>query len=805
MTPTAKDPTPQPGKDTVNPVLAAGLFLLALLPYATVNPTHRLLLAALSGAVGVALWARAPRGAEAPAFAKEVFALWGVAWLMTALAAIPLGPEGRAQLQPGFAEAIDGALAVVGASSHPLALDPWGALVGFSVVGGLLALSGGVAAAAARPGFTRAVCWGLVASGLLLLVIAAVHRGQGAPSIWWVSGVPAFARDPFFAPFVSPNHAGAACAALFGVSLGLVFSERGRARQAAVVSALCLLVGVAASGSRASALDALAALAAFAFVFGGRRARVVTGGLLLVGVVGALIVGPERVALWVTERVTPALYESIEAGYSDVLTGRGELYQDAIHALTQAPLLGVGGAGFGAAYELVRTSPNFATAAHAHQELLQVGVEHGLLVALLVLGVARSLLLGGGRAVAGTQDAARRARRAGALAGLAALFVDAQLDFPLRIGAIATLAAVLVGLVAAHTPAGGEGRRRGAWVLGVALVALVSASAAAWLDRAAPARSDWAPAEDALARGDEAIRLALEEKDESARAALVDAARAAYEEAIRRQPTRREALQRLGRLRRVQGDLEGARAALEAATRVTPSVPWPWRDLARLRAEQNDVDGASEAWSRALALDLPTDATPLVRAALAGATDLQARAERAIPPRADRWLMAARVAEERRDLASAEAFYRRAMALRPATAIELAGALLRWNRAEEASALLPEIEGSCRKSIVSSEIAFERGRHEEARDGFSEALKLCGARERRARLGLARARIALGEATGMRALEAMIEEDPSDGAAVRAMVRELEAKGQYLEASRYQELLARPKPSNVDEVAVPQR
>lgn len=807
MTGTAKPSEPADGKERVNfgALLPVGLFVLSLLPFGTVRVEHRLALAALAGVAGIALVVVAPREREQPAWARGALWLALGALLVGALSAVPLGPGGRALLQPGLAPLLDQALAVIGEDTHSMVLDPWRGLLEWGLAASLLGVATGTAMATRGPEAGRRLSWGLAGAGALLLLIAVVHRGQGAPSIWWVTGVPAYAIDPFFAPFVSPNHGGAAAAALFGPTLGLVFASTGRARLVAGGLAAGLLLGVASTGSRAAALDAFAAAAVVLSICGGLRLRAaVVAALALAGVV-VVVAGPAQVALWLTAQITPELYQNIEAGYSDVLTGRADIWRDTLRIWQAAPWLGVGPGSFDDAYRAFKSTPEFATTAHAHQEVLQILAEHGLIGAALALGAAGTLLLGGARAALRAETASTRALMAGALGGLVALAVDAQLDFPLRIGALATLAAVLAGLLAGLAAV--EGRAR--WTLDVlilpALLGLLAAGTAGGLRLMAQERTDWAPVEPMETRGDHAIRRALKAEDGAEREEQIARAEQAYSEAIRRLPTHRESLQKLGRLRLATGDREGAGAALEAAAAVYPTLPWPWRDLARFRASQGDREGANAAWRNMLALNLPEDGTPYVREALAGARDLRERAEQTLPERADRWVSAARIADEAGDRASAEAFYRRAMAISPAAGIELAGALVRWRRAPEATALLPQLPGSCRKTLVESEIALQDDRFEEARRGFEQALRDCGARERRARLGLARAKAALGDASAIRALEALVEEDPTDTVALRALIREHEALGHLVEARRYRELLLRPAAPSGDEIAVPER
>lgn len=803
MTPTAKDPLPADRKDGVktSALLPAALFGLALMPFATVHVRYRLALGALSGLLGLVLVLR--RHGAAPRHARVAFALGALAWLGAATFALPLGPAERSAWQPGLAEALNHALAIAGASSHPLALNPWAALMEWGIVGGLLALAAGTAAVHDGLASVRRSAWALVGLGMLVLTIAAVHRGEGAPSIWWISGIPSFKRDPFFAPFVSPNHAGACLAALSGVALGLFASGAGRARWLAAAIWIWLIIGVVASGSRGAALDAVAAVAVVAFLAGGRVGKAAVG-LSALGGLGALaLAGPGSVALWLTQRITPQLYDTIEAGYGDVTTGRWQGWTDTLALIRGSPWLGVGEASYGEAFPIYKSSPEFMSTAFAHQEVLQLVAEHGLALALLTV-LAASVLLGGallrlGRATPSPE----RALGAGLLAGIVALSIDCQVDFPMRIGALAALAAVLAGMLVS-LGAGAERTRRGLGAAGVGLIGLLATGASAALLVAAPARSVWAPVDAAEAAGDLAISEAAQEQGQ-AREDLVAAGVAAYEEAIRRQPTRRQVLQKLGRLRQIGGDLDGARAAFQAAVGVDPSLPWPWRDLARNRTAAADFLGATDAWRRMLWLDLPGDPMLYIREVFQGTSDLQGRAAFALPERADRWVQAARLAQEQGDQVAAEAFYRRAAELAPAAAIELAGALLRWNRLDEAEALLPQLEGSCRKTQVQAEIALSRKQLDLAREGFVEALRKCGANDRRARLGLGRVRAEQGDPSGLRILEGLVKEDPTDTLALRALIRVQESLGHYPEARHYRELLEHPANRPAPDVEAPER
>lgn len=238
------------------------------------------------------------------------------------------------------------------------------------------------------------------------------------------------------------------------------------------------LVLVAAHGSHVSRFPQVAALAVLPFLWRGlalgRRANFGWG---LGAVVAAATLaafagrGGEIVSRWellVSPRLAapqapPPPPERWAAVMRDDLvvpgrtsTGpfgdRGESWRTALRAIAERPLLGHGpdnwrgAASHHSADPFVRTF--FLYLQFAHQDVLQSAVEWG------VVGAAGcwTLLLGGLIAVARTRGPATGLRSALALAaacGLAAVLLQSQLDFPLRIPAVAFNAVVLSALAGA--------------------------------------------------------------------------------------------------------------------------------------------------------------------------------------------------------------------------------------------------------------------------------------------------------------------------------------------------------------------
>lgn len=788
------------------------LFTGALVAFGGTRASERPWLALACALTGLALWWRAPATIW-PRWARLSAVLGVLAWLLCALAFLPGGPELRAALQPGVASAVDAALALTGETVRPLALAPWRGLMEWAFAGATLALAAGVAARVRAPEQRRLLLGWLVGAGVVMLFVALVHRAQGAPKVWWISTVPTAPREPFFAPFASPNHAGATLAALLPLALALAITAEGRRRLAAALSALALIAGVVATGSRAAAVDSAAAVAAGLVLLAGPRLRVALVALGGVGLVALQRFGFERALLWLTSELAPRTYDAIEAGYSDVLTGRGDLYFDALALLRSQPWFGVGPAGFDDAFRMFKSTPEYLIYTYAHQEPLQIAIEHGLPV-LALLSVALLALLGGGAraAAAGARDETR-VHRAALVAGLVAILVDSSVDFPLRIGAITTLGATLAGLLigasatvapASEGPAAPRWRR--AVTPALAATSALATVAVLALNELDPPDSVWAPASLAEARANDLAHAAFVLEDGQAQREAMALAVPVYQRAILREPLQRSQLHRLGRTWWAMGDLERAEQALEAAVQVHPTLPWAAMDLARLRARRGEDAAAAAAWRQALTQDLPDDPTPLVAEALSLGPDLVSAARATLPERSDRWVTAGALADSRADRVAAEALLRHAMELNPRAGLELAGALVRWGRAEEASEMLEGLEPSCRRSILLGSVSMTARDYKEAERQHEDAVRRCGASDRRARFGLSQARVALGDPRGMRGLKALIDEDPSDRATLRALVRELSAQGRFKEARAVQELLVMPEAEPAaTEAPLPQR
>ncbi len=760
-------------------------FVLSMVPFASVHPGPRLWVGLACAGLGcAAVWRGQGLGALAPA-ARWVSWLVVLALLLSATALVPLSPGGRALLQPGIAGPVEGVLSFVGQHWHPLALVPRRALEGLGFASGVSLVGLGSAALVRSERQGRVLGRGLLAGGVLLVCIALAHRLGGAASIWWTSGVPAVAKDPFFAPFVSGNHGGAACATLLPLALVLVVIE-GRTwwRGFALSSLLVLLTGLALAGSRGALLGAVVALVVVALLHGARWPRILVALALLACVGLAAWLGPLELMVLASSQVSPDGFEG------DVLLGRDGIWLDTLKLVRGAPWLGVGLGAYVDASALVKSMPEFTRVNHAHQDYLQALAEHGVAGGLLWVSVAVAPLLLGVRACLVSPRGLPRSLLAGFVGACCALLAVALVTFPAHIGALAVLMALLGGSCVSWSagllrPAAGSG---GALrLLGTALLAPgLLAAACIFISDGRPS-GIWAPAGVAIDLGDQARESAALDGGPGALAE----AEAHYRAALSNRPVDAETLYKLAGLRMAQGDRSGSLRALRLSTQVEPGLVWSWLHLARLQRRLGLEAEAREAYRRMLALDLPSGVRgePYVEELLEGQEDPAALLEVVLPDRGDRLREAAAVAAQQGEHSLCESLYRRALALEPEVSAAYASWLLRRFRYDEALALVEGKDQGGFPLIVAGRSLLALGRYEEARARFQAASRWSGADDPAVSTGLVLAAAGLQEEGAVAEMERLLAERPLAHGVRRALVDALLAEGRDAEASIHLEEL----------------
>jgi putative inorganic carbon (HCO3(-)) transporter len=462
---------PERPRDTLLVLLEVGLcavVLAAPLPFASVGRGGRLLLEISGTALG-ALWAvrAALRGVRLPPRPALLGAVGLL--LLCVLQILPVGKTVFAAVSPRGAAIRDGvqpeglALAaesrVLGVSPESLDPEPTLSLAPEATAGALrlgvaLCVFLLVATTVAAERGLSGVLLALLVSAAFQALYGTLVLASGHPTIW---NVPKrYYVDCATGTFVNRNHfAGFLAAALPG---GVALARRrllelpraaGRQRLLALfgpqgVRALGLtlltlvgLAGLLLSFSRAGIALGLGSVGITWLVTGrGRLGRRIVLPLLVLAL--ALVplaqIGSERLA----DRYARAAEDFTSEG------GRAMVWRDTLEMVAAFPWTGAGFGSFAAVYPLFRSQGVRLLYEHAHNDLLQLAAEGGLVGVLLLALLLASLVP---RLLASLRGSSPT--RAGAAAGLSALLLHALVDFNFHIPANAAVAAVLAGLVLA--------------------------------------------------------------------------------------------------------------------------------------------------------------------------------------------------------------------------------------------------------------------------------------------------------------------------------------------------------------------
>lgn len=714
-----------------------------------------------------------------------------IGWALAALlvvAALPLVPVSaslRSALLGDLAVPVQAALNLTGDALRPVGLDPWGGLLSWAEAVSAVAVGVGVAGWSTRAGRSRRLVWMAVLTGMAVVAVMVVHQALGMDSIYG-SGTGAGNREGFFAPFVNPNHGGILLAALAPLAVTRTVDGRPTERAVGAVALGLLCFGVWASGSRGAVVAAVAGLATTAAAAGGTRTRwaVMMGSLGACGT--AALLGPKRALALLSQWVSPSVSSMVDAGYVSLTTGRLELASAAGRMVAEAPLLGVGPAGFDSGFRALRSDTAFNTATHAHNEYLQFAAEHGLIALALGLFVLGAVVRTGVRALSVWQTRPDRIWLiSGWLGTVAALGVACTVDFPLRLHSHAMVASValgsLVGLARPHR--GGRRLPKG----GRRLVASVGIAGMLALAAVGHGRiSHWSNAERSQADGEAWVKVSQDNPAQSETA--LEAAAQHFERALVRGMDRKS-YQWLARVRTLQQRPDEADQVLAAGVLMDPTMPWLWRDRARLAQRTGDADLARASWSSMLALDLPSTVDPMdvMHEAFFGGEFLppieQARA--ILPERADRNRQAARVMDQLGLIEESETLFRRALSMEPRGVNHYAEALMRWGRAHDAVMLLQPNRKGCSAHTNYANGLLTLGRHADAAAAYQAAIAECGARSWALRRGLCHSRLLAGDSRGEDVVETLLKERPDAHGLRRAWLWVLSRRGRTVAGAEH--------------------
>lgn len=672
------------------------------------------------------------------------------------LVLMPVGPELRSLLQPGYADVVTRVGMLVESEVAPLALHPRGALFATAFSAHMLLLAAATAVVVTstrRAGRIGAI---LVTAAAAVVALHLAQKVGGATSVAWVSGVGE--GRLFFGPFVNPNHGGALCAIAAPLALGLVVQNR-RYRFVFAVVAIVLVCGTLLSRSRGAVSILGVGMLAFALL-DERRATTVAAlvGMAIVAL-GIAFLGPDALFALFSGVVDPSMSPS-----ADLYDERPQLWRDAAGLGQFAPALGVGGDGFLDAYKYVKVSPQFPLASQAHSDPFQIAVEHGFAALLLWILVAVSVVGLGIRACLRAEPSVR-ALLAGYVGALCGLFAFALFDFPMRIGALLMIGAIVAGTTLGlslrhHDPAPVWARR-----LASTTVVLLGVASTGCLALAATASTSvFGDHRASLAAGSEA----LVSYRESSSPEHLEEARRHFSAAIRQRPMNHMALLQLSRVSHAEGDAALTVRLLALAGEVYPTYPFTWLNIARRHRALGNRPEALDAYRRLIALNHPTEEPrPWLVEAFAYAGDFENLIGYLLEDRADRYCPAAQWLEQSGDRDRGELLYRLGAERSDVCATELGWRMVAWGRATEALAWLEELPPSCLGERTRGVAFLNLRRNAEAVVAFEEAVTRCRA-SRNARLGLARARLAVGDQRAIPMLENLLED--GDEPAIRHML-----------------------------------
>lgn len=437
-------------------VLEAGLCLLVLLaplPFGSVGPLGRGLLEIL--ALGLtALWALAGWRERLPLPPRAVCG--GLIGLLAvaALQIVPLGAAVPAAISP-WSASLRGSLGEAGEIPNTLSIAPDATAsalrTGAAAVGVLLVAQTVVA----RRGAGR-LAVAMLASAAFQGLYGVLVLASGHDRIW---DVPKTAYlDSATGTFVNRNHFAGFLAATLPMGFGLVVGALRGARRPgsrgllAVLGnegsrslllgllALLGLSGVLLSYSRAGTAVALVAVAmTLAVASGGamlRRAAIVLA-IVAVAAIPLADLGLERLV----DRYADAASDVAASG------ARLEVWRDTLTLIRHVPLLGCGFGAFTWAFPAASSPEVRLHYTHAHNDVLQLAAEGGLVGSALVLLIVVPVALRAGAIVAAGRDPVA----VGAACGLGALALHALVDFNFHIPANLAIAAVLAGVVCGAT------------------------------------------------------------------------------------------------------------------------------------------------------------------------------------------------------------------------------------------------------------------------------------------------------------------------------------------------------------------
>jgi len=695
----------------------------------------------------------------------------GLIWAISGLALIPVSAETRSFWQPGLAPLVNEALATVQINTHSLALDTVRGARAWAFGGLVWAMGAGLAVWGHQPRRLRRIARSIVWTGVGLVIVAWAQNWLGASHIWWFSSIPESSREAFFGTLVNPNHAGTLCA--LAVPLGLMFVLRtDNERWLGALACAVLIAGVWSTHSRGALLAMLGGAGTWALLIGGRAVRtsIVTAcGLIF----GWWLTVDANVALVRLDAIL-GIDPSMTFGSSSGRVGeRPQMWRDASDLLELAPWAGVGPGGFRDGFATVKTLPNFSRPSHAHQDYLQTLIEHGWLIGSIFILIVLAPIVGAVRVVFTTRSKRKRQLSAAFVGSAVSLGIAASFGFPLRIGALAVIGAMIWGSLVAlqdfnQTRAHPTWSKMGKLTL---LTATTVGAVGLWTASLGPEPDAWLTT---WQTDKENPATESPETSSSTRMEMV-------ENAIANRPLDTRALLRLAQLQRADSP-QTAINTVNLATRVYPTLPWVWMAEAQLSRELGLEQQEQKAWRAFFSLNLPEsdDAFATLNRNIRSAANPVEWAKAVVPERADRQRDAGRILASLGENDAARQMLQKAADMDPSASLAFASHLLRWGEHQEAWEHVQRVpDRNCRTVKTGGKSLLALKRAKDALEWFTMAQTACGANDRNTRIGLAKARGQMNDPKALELFEALIDEKPQELSVRRSYLRLLDEQSRH--------------------------
>lgn len=249
--------------------------------------------------------------------------------------------------------------------------------------------------------------------------------------------------------FTSPNQLGALAGivVVIGVAL-LVGATRRSHRVVGIVAAVSGAAGLAVTLSRGAWLGTGVALLAFLVAVPSAR-RASLRWILPLSVVAALGGSVALPETGTQVQVVRDRLGTLTAAETSPYDNRTDIWAEAVRQIRDAPVTGQGPASFPVVSQRSVSEASFVGANHAHNSVLNIGAEFGLVGLALVAGFAVSLLTGLVRAMRRAGSSADRALLAGCGAALMVQVTHGLVDYTLRNAVLAMVTWLLTGMIVA--------------------------------------------------------------------------------------------------------------------------------------------------------------------------------------------------------------------------------------------------------------------------------------------------------------------------------------------------------------------